>query len=154
MFTTNGHRSLVPIASALLVMLGLCASAALAASHTVSVPNEPQFGVQAIFVPGSTGRGKVMAGGDWDDDLVFTIRFSLNGTISINGDAVGSAVLTDSYTVSSSWSETPVGWVADTTITHTASGTVVAEDYDRFLGEDDAQIIIVKAASIANLTVE
>ena len=154
MFTTNGHRSLVPIASALLVMLGLCASAALAASQTASVPDQPEFDIQAVFVPGITGKGKVMAGGDWDDDLVFTIRFSLNGTISINGDAVGSAVLTDSYTVSSSWSETSVGWMVHTTITHTASGTVVAEDMGRFLGEGDAQIIIVKAASIANLTVE
>ena len=152
MFTSNGFRSFIPFAGTLLVALCLCASGAFASSQTVSVPSASEFNIEAVFVPGSTG-GEVMAGGDWDDDLVFSIRFTSNGIIRINGAAVGWAFLPHSYTVSTNCRETSTGWVADTTIRHTATGILAVRDMGRSIGPDQAATITVTGSSVTSLTV-
>ena len=154
MFTHNGFRSLTRVAATLLLVLGLCASGAVADSQTAIVPSGPVFGLNVVLVPGQQGNGEVMAsGGDHDDDVVYSIRFDTTGAIRVNGHSIGWAVLTESYTVSTNCRQTSAGWVADTMIWHTASGVVMASDTGRDIGADYATRITASGSSIASLTV-
>ena len=138
---------------ALLACIALVGGIAWAAVESQEVGLAGASGIDAVLVPGAEGA-ELCVFAEWAEEIKFSVRLEPDGSVTVNGEVVGSTDAGHTHHIRVDLMETPEGFEASVTVTDEDLGVVVAMQSGFGLGVDAPAKACASGEAVLSLTAE